>query len=237
MNQKYTPIGDKLVPFPIMEKPREINFHGIASNLHYLDAFEAYNQWLSIPQPLILPEYEKDFKSKPVFEEGIDFRIEKGRQFLFTDQQQWQQMSKEEKDTYFELVAIPIVKEEGRGITIVRDEDSKNKTKYMKSGIELIAEERQEQIKKHGRTLEKDIVQNDKGQLMQGASLLLQKQEGSPFDDGSNGLDHCFRDLLPEGWDRQIYHKMFDKPYKERLIIAGALIAAEIDRLNQTKVG
>ncbi len=101
----------------------------------------------------------------------------------------------------------------------------------MKSGIELIAEERQEQLNKHHRSIEGDVQQNFKGQLMQGASLLLQKTEGSPFDDGSNGLDHCFRAIVPDGWDKAIYEKMFDKPYKERLVIAGALIAAEIDRI------
>lgn len=102
----------------------------------------------------------------------------------------------------------------------------------MKSGIELIAEERQEQIVKHGRTIELDVLQNKDGQLCHGASLLLQKFEGSPFEHLTPGLDDAFRDIVPIGWDEQIYHKMFDKPYKERLIIAGALIAAEIDRLN-----
>lgn len=106
----------------------------------------------------------------------------------------------------------------------------------MKSGIEMIAEERQEQITKHGRTTERDVLQNDKGQLMQAASLLLQKTEGSPFDDGSNGLDHCFRGIVPDDWNEQIYHKMFDKSYEERLIIAGALIAAELDRINAEKL-
>ena len=36
----------------------------------------------------------------------------------------------------------------------------------------------------------------------------------------------------PNGWNIDLYKKMREKPYKERLIIAGALIAAELDRLN-----
>jgi len=39
--------------------------------------------------------------------------------------------------------------------------------------------------------------------------------------------DHC-----PQGWDESYFAKLLDKPYKERLVIAGALIAVEIDRLN-----
>ena len=38
--------------------------------------------------------------------------------------------------------------------------------------------------------------------------------------------------LVPEGWSFELFKKMCNKPYKERLVIAGALIAAEIDRLN-----
>lgn len=96
----------------------------------------------------------------------------------------------------------------------------------IKTGIELIAEERYKYI------LQRDYEENEKGQLFQAASLLLEKKEGTPFDDGEgNGLDDVFRDLLPEGWNKEIYQKMYDKPYRERLITAAALIAAEIDRL------
>ena len=45
--------------------------------------------------------------------------------------------------------------------------------KDMKTGIELIAEERREQIEKHGRTLENDFVINDVGQLAHAAEMLL----------------------------------------------------------------
>lgn len=98
----------------------------------------------------------------------------------------------------------------------------------MKSGIELIAVERQEQIEKHGRTAETDELFNAGYQLCKGASSLL----FSPTDEG---LDLMSADLFrPKGWNKDIWDKMLGKPYKERLIIAGALIAAEIDRLQVT---
>lgn len=91
----------------------------------------------------------------------------------------------------------------------------------MITGIELIAAERQEQIEKHGRTIEKDVQQNDNEQLSHGALLLLSV-------DYEEGIDS---ESYPDGWDHEICANMIRKPYKERLIIAGALIAAEIDRL------
>lgn len=91
----------------------------------------------------------------------------------------------------------------------------------MKKGIELIAQERAEQIEKHGRTIEKDVELNDDCQLSFAASVLA----------SFNIEDYDARHEAPNGWDLNIWQKMHDKPYKERLIIAGALIAAEIDRL------
>lgn len=89
-----------------------------------------------------------------------------------------------------------------------------------KSGIELIAEERQEQIEKHGYTVEKDVEINEFHQLKNAAIQLL---GGFPFQDEDNGT--------PFKWDGDVWRKMFEKPKIERLIVAGALIAAEIDRL------
>lgn len=93
----------------------------------------------------------------------------------------------------------------------------------MKTGIELIAQERKEQIEKHGRTIEKDIEVNFDCQLGTAAGILSYEL----IDE----LD-C-QDDPPLNWDLKLWQKMYGKPYKERLIIAGALIAAELDRLNQ----
>jgi hypothetical protein len=86
----------------------------------------------------------------------------------------------------------------------------------MKTGIELIAAERQEQIMKHHRSTKYDVNYNTDAQLRIGAVRLQQdRNDAEP----------------PDGWDTALWEKIIAKPLKERLIIAGALIAAEIDRL------
>ena len=89
-----------------------------------------------------------------------------------------------------------------------------------KTGIELIAEERQEQIEKHDRTIENDVIINQHQELSVVASTLAYPYHyAEDFDD------------YPENWDKDALAKMIQKPRIERLVIAGALIAAEIDRL------
>lgn len=88
----------------------------------------------------------------------------------------------------------------------------------MKTGIELIAIERQEQIEKHKFDIASDMFFNSDRELTMAAEALMQV---APY-----------LDEFPPKWDRHIVNKMMSKSYKERLIIAGALIAAEIDRLN-----
>lgn len=87
----------------------------------------------------------------------------------------------------------------------------------MKTGVELIAQERDEQIEKHGFTVGRDVVENRGEQLTEAVIKLL--------DENSDRMNY------PEGWSEIVWWRMMSKPYKERLIIAGALLAAEIDRL------
>lgn len=94
-----------------------------------------------------------------------------------------------------------------------------------KTGVELIAQERQEQIEKHGYTL--DFVKSnpeyyEDKQLATAALGLLSIE----WEEQVELYDYL------ENWDQDTVSNMMSKPYKERLIIAGALIAAEIDRLN-----
>lgn len=91
----------------------------------------------------------------------------------------------------------------------------------MNTGIELIIKERKEQIEKHGYTFQSDYEMNLKGQLTKAASYLLKEDIKQHFVVPT--------DALPDGWDLKRFEKMCNKGYKERLIIAGALIAAEID--------
>lgn len=88
----------------------------------------------------------------------------------------------------------------------------------MKTGIELIIEERKEQVQKHHRSISEDVILNDKKQLSTAARRLL-------YPDTT-----CSE--TPYNWNKESWTKIRNKTYKERLIIAGALIAAEIDRLN-----
>lgn len=96
----------------------------------------------------------------------------------------------------------------------------------MKTGIELIAQERKEQIEKHGFDVVHDAEFYQRNELVNAAIYSLTQ------------------DLVwyPDSWKFWFYDKMIDKSIRlsekefwiERLKIAGALIAAEIDR-NQTK--
>lgn len=97
------------------------------------------------------------------------------------------------------------------------------------TGVELIAQERQEQIEKHGRTVEYDVENNKIHQMLAAAISLISIDDGNE-DSPNNNL---YRIMTPTGWDRDIYHHMTNKSLKDRLIIAGALIAAELDRLNE----
>lgn len=89
----------------------------------------------------------------------------------------------------------------------------------MKTGIELIAIERQEQIEKHGYSIEKDAKNNDDGQLIYAVCALTEWG-----GEGNFGSFH-------KSWPDSICEKLIEKPLKDRLIIAGAFIAAELDRM------
>lgn len=100
-------------------------------------------------------------------------------------------------------------------------ESSPKKEEESEDGISLIAKERTEQLTKHGRSVYLDFLQNSDGQLSDAASKLCVDDKGGYWS----------TELLPTGWDQVIWDKMTNKSYKERIIIAGALIAAEIDRI------
>jgi hypothetical protein len=90
----------------------------------------------------------------------------------------------------------------------------------MKTGVELIAEEREKQISKHGFTAEHHANNPkwyDRGQLIEAANTLSMKE-----------IRSC---LVPFNWDAEWFQDLCGRSYKERLIIAAALIASEWDRL------
>jgi len=95
----------------------------------------------------------------------------------------------------------------------------------MKTGVELIANERREQLQKHDISVARDVVYNSNGNLSFAASI-LSSPNPLRIVHGSNNYS------CPEGWNQRLWEKMIHKPWKERLIIDGALIAAEIDRIH-----
>lgn len=104
------------------------------------------------------------------------------------------------------------------------------------TGVEAIAKERQEQIEKHGRTILLDSFQNDLGQLGFAAVSLCSEYDanGKSVTELGGEMSRIahFERWRPVGWDKELWIKMIRKAYADRLIIAGALIAAELDRLN-----
>lgn len=98
------------------------------------------------------------------------------------------------------------------------------KEMYPVTGISLITQERKEQIEKHKIKIINDITFNNHYQLSQAAGLLCM--------DDMDDLQVSYEECMPVDWDLNKWTKICEKPYKERLIIAGALLAAEIDRLD-----
>lgn len=90
----------------------------------------------------------------------------------------------------------------------------------MTPGLRAIAKERNKQIDKLKYTLDKDIEINNNEQLIEAAHYLLHKP----------GLTFT---KCPKGWDIKRWNKMLSKSIKERITIAGALLAAELDRLDK----
>lgn len=87
-------------------------------------------------------------------------------------------------------------------------------------GIELIAKKRQQQIDK-GYNSDYDRLKNKFGQLSYAASIL------APTDCTSISA------FTPLNWDYKLWTNLCELPYSERLIEAGAFIAAELDRINK----
>lgn len=98
----------------------------------------------------------------------------------------------------------------------------------MKTGIELITEERQRQIEKEGWTPEHDDG-HDGGELsMAAVAFAAHPTKVYTKEDFAERFD--FRRVLPFG-----ERGHFKKDELRNLVIAGALIAAEIDRIQRVE--
>lgn len=90
------------------------------------------------------------------------------------------------------------------------------------TGTQLIALERRSQKRKHKRTVAYDKKANNNFQFPDAVTkLLIRKSDVKP----DTNLE------APEGWKKETWEHMLNKEYSERVIIAGALLAAEIDRI------
>lgn len=94
----------------------------------------------------------------------------------------------------------------------------------MKTGIELIAEERQEQIHKHGFSLQTDADFYRNKELLQAAEYCLMLA-GFPGYSGKNVF-------WPDGWDDHFIFKINNKTVVGQLTVAGAFLMTENDRRN-----
>ncbi len=97
----------------------------------------------------------------------------------------------------------------------------------IKTGIEKITEERNRQIKELGYDGNYDFKNNFSSQLTQVVGVLITDMP-EEFMEAFIEYQSAYP---PDGWDRDYWSRLVRKPFKERLVIAGALIAAEIDRL------
>lgn len=98
----------------------------------------------------------------------------------------------------------------------------------MQTGIELIAQERKEQIEKHGWSLEHDAKYKN-GELLQAAKFAeMATGRGIGFD-GAIGAH------WPKGWSNHLRRKIILKTKSQALVVAGAFYMAENDRLGENK--
>jgi len=84
------------------------------------------------------------------------------------------------------------------------------------SGIVLIANERNEQLYKHGKSVEYDRQVNSLRQLAGCAYAIIGSEPQS----------------FPGDQSDEFINKVLAKPYRERIKIAGAMLAAELDRIS-----
>ncbi len=115
----------------------------------------------------------------------------------------------------------------------------------METGIELIAQERREQIEKHGYDNEHDDL-HTAFQLSSAAGVYISRAHNDYFKDHTHydGMGNVARFQIRkqdtkqwvEGWP-WIETQKDDQSILKMLVIAGALIAAEIDRLQAQEGG
>lgn len=100
----------------------------------------------------------------------------------------------------------------------------------MRTGIEELFKERMEQQLKHGYTPETD-KQYKNGELVSMAQYFLTEHNDA---ENENYEEYLFHDKDGPMLNQNLKHAYWAKDRYNRLIVAGALIAAEIDRIMKT---
>lgn len=98
------------------------------------------------------------------------------------------------------------------------------RTLYLKDGAEMISDERRKVLKI--RNVESDVELNKDFQLLRVVNALVYVDGEIP------PLPIMLALKLFPNWDEEYLRDICSRPYSERLIIAGQLIAAEYDRVN-----
>lgn len=92
--------------------------------------------------------------------------------------------------------------------------------------VRSIVQERVEQKMLHGYDDDHDSVYEER-ELIQAASAILALDSGAYAKPANEAYS-----IWPDGWDSAILtHIVSEKPYLNRLAVAGALIVAEMDRV------
>jgi hypothetical protein len=94
----------------------------------------------------------------------------------------------------------------------------------MKTAIELIEQERTEQIEKHGFSIEKDAIYYKNGELLQAAAFCKEQAMKKLFGAKQEMVK------WPACWDAYFEDKIRNKPVIDQLTVCGAFYLAELDR-------
>jgi hypothetical protein len=88
---------------------------------------------------------------------------------------------------------------------------------YMKTGDELITQERDRQVEM-GYVIARDLAVNNMEELERMAIVLLRP-----------AIVNLVPGIIPQHWNKATVERMINKTMQQRRVIAGALIAAQID--------
>lgn len=108
----------------------------------------------------------------------------------------------------------------------------KDVNKLLGFGVSQIYSEREKQINKHGFDAENQAKNPQYYDLITGAGIYKQLQDAAIklLSIDKHGMS-SLNTHAPENWDTEWFETLCKKPQEDRIRIAAALLAAELDRL------